>query len=225
MIDIKRVLNILASERLVFHSEADFQHALAWQIHLGWPEYSIRLEFKPPGNKERIYLDIWAASRDEKLAIELKYKTRRLNTQAGEEAFHLLDQSAHDVARYDFLKDVHRVEQIVYGTNDVVGYAIFLTNDSAYWKSPINRRTIDADFRIHENRVVTGELQWGQGASKGTMRGREEPILIKGVYNLNWQHYSQPSHLSYGKFKFLVVRVEKTGNKPTSIKNFRFNNA
>jgi len=211
-------MNILASERVIFHSEADLQHALAWQIHLGWPKYSIRLEFKPPEIKERLYLDIWAADKDEKLAIELKYKTRRLHVKVGDEVFHLLDQSAQDIARYDFLKDVHRLEQIVYGSNDVVGYAIFLTNDSAYWKLPINRRTIDADFRIHENRVVTGELQWEQSASKGTMRGREEPIPIKGVYNLNWQDYSQPSHRSYGKFKFLVVTVEKTGNKPTKNK-------
>jgi hypothetical protein len=210
MIDIKKILNILASERPIFHSEADFQHGLAWQIHLESPECLMRLEFKPPHFKERVYLDIWAAARDTNLAIELKYKTRGLIATVRKEAYNLLDQSAQDLARYDFLKDIQRVERIVSSADDVLGYAIFLTNDSAYWKPPINRRTIDADFRIHQGRTVTGELRWSPDASKGTMRGRENTILIEGVYNWNWQDYSQVSKASYGNFRYLLVRIEKT---------------
>ena len=33
MFDISDLLTGLAESRKVFHSEADFQHALAWQIH------------------------------------------------------------------------------------------------------------------------------------------------------------------------------------------------
>ena len=33
MIQIAQVLSTLAVQRPVFHSEADFQHALAWEIH------------------------------------------------------------------------------------------------------------------------------------------------------------------------------------------------
>lgn len=205
-------MDMLAKERVIFHSEADFQHALAWQIHLKLPDYSLRLEFKPPMIRERMYVDIWAARNDSKIALELKYKTRKLTAKVGDEVFSLLNQSAQDIARYDFLKDVHRLEQIVYSGNNVVGYAIFLTNDRSYWKSPTNSRTIDADFRINENAIVSGEVKWGKKASKSTMRGREEPIPIKDVYKLNWYNYSQPSPLSYGNFKFLVVKVENTEN-------------
>lgn len=167
----------------------------------------MRLEFKPPRFNKRVYLDIWAACKDTILAIELKYKTRGFHVEVGGEAFRLLDQSAQDLARYDFLKDIHRLERIVSSMNDVVGYAIFLTNDSAYWKSPRNRGTVDADFRIHQGRVLNGNLRWGSGASKGTMRSREEVILLKGVYGLNWQDYSEPDKASYGKFRYLLVKI------------------
>ena len=33
MVSIEALLATLAGSRKVFHSEADFQHALAWQIH------------------------------------------------------------------------------------------------------------------------------------------------------------------------------------------------
>lgn len=157
--------------------------------------------------EKRVYLDIWATDKDTILAVELEYKTRKLRVKIGEETFHLLNQSAQDIARYDFLKDIQRLEQVALGHNDVVGYAIFLTNDSSYWKPPRDRKTVDADFRIHQDRTLTGKLRWGPGASEGTMRGREEAILIKGVFNLDWQDYSEPSEASYGKFRYLLVKV------------------
>jgi len=196
----------LASKRPVFHSEADFQHALAWQIHHEWPECSMRLEFKPPNSKERVYLDIWAADKETVLAIELKYKTRGLEVAIGGESFHLLDQSAQDLARYDFLKDLQRLERVL-STNKVIAYAVFLTNDSAYWKDPASSRTVDASFRINQGRSATGELSWGTAASKGTTHGREESILIRGDYSFDWQNYSRVSNTSYGTLKYLLVRI------------------
>ena len=207
MIDIKEILDVLAGKRPIFHSETDFQHALAWAIHLQDLTCSIRLEFKPPQLGKRAHLDIWAVDKSTILVIELKYKTRMLDVRIGQESFHLLDQSAQDLARYDFLKDIHRLEQIVFSTTNSMGYAVFLTNDSAYWKPPRNSGTVDADFRIHQSRVLTGNLHWGSGASKGTVRGREDAISIKGVYSLNWQDYSKPSRASYGKFRYLLVEV------------------
>ena len=40
MLDIKGLLTALAESRKVFHSEADFQHALAWHIHQTMPRQS-----------------------------------------------------------------------------------------------------------------------------------------------------------------------------------------
>lgn len=62
MIDLPPVMSALAKDRPVFHSEADFQHALAWEIHRRWPETSVRLEFRVP--KLGYHLDTWMADRD-----------------------------------------------------------------------------------------------------------------------------------------------------------------
>ncbi len=44
MVSIEALLATLAGSRKVFHSEADFQHALAWQIHEAMPDSQVRLE-------------------------------------------------------------------------------------------------------------------------------------------------------------------------------------
>ncbi len=207
MIDIATVLQSLSLKRPVFHSEADFQHALAWEICLQWPMCSMRLERRPPNLKERIYLDLWVANEETTLAIELKYKTRGLRTTIAGETFALADQAAQDLARYDFLKDVQRLEQVVANHEDIVGYAVFLTNDSAYWKIPPNNQTVDAAFRIHEGRLVSGQLSWEEKASQGTTAGRVRPILLAGTYHLSWLDYSIVGNMPYGKFRYLLVQV------------------
>ncbi len=219
MIDLTRVLATLANKRQIFHSEADFQHALAWEIHDVYPRCSIRLELRLLHLDNPAYLDILAVSEDVTLAIELKYKTRRLLANVGEEAFYLSDQSAQDTGRYYFLKDIQRLEQFVDKHNRAIGYAIMLTNDSSYWKTSRDSQTVDANFRIHDGKVVTGELRWGVDASKGTMEGREKPITIRNTYTLLWQDYSELSlneilQGSYRSFRYLLVKVDsKHGGK------------
>src|SRR6266567_4623533 len=69
------LVSLLAAERPIFHSEADFQHALAWLLHQRFPHAALRLEYRPFPD-ERFYLDIWVDIGTERLAIELKYPTR-----------------------------------------------------------------------------------------------------------------------------------------------------
>ncbi len=208
MINISQVLTSLASQRPVFHSEADFQHAFAWEIHRQLPAASIRLEFPLQLQGNSIHLDIWATQKKLALAVELKYKTRALSVRVGDEKFTLTDQSAQDLGRYDFMKDTQRLEKIVARPSpNTVGYAILLTNDSAYWARSRNSQTVDADFRIEEGRIVHGELKWGAGASEGTKRGREKPLRLSGHYNTTWVDYSRPSTGSYGTFRYTAVEV------------------
>jgi hypothetical protein len=129
MVDIEDVLLSLAKSRPVFHSEADFQHALAWEIHRHLPQASVRLEYKPPEVTSRMYLDIWVALGTTRIAIELKYKTRKVKTVVGGEAFDLSNHGAQDLGRYDFLKDIQRLENVCAARRDTVGYTIMLTND------------------------------------------------------------------------------------------------
>lgn len=112
MIDVKETLRTLAPTRPIFHSEADFQHALAWHIHNRHPELKVRLEYRPAIVGRKVHIDIWLEREGSVYAIELKYKTRRLSTSVHGESFDLLNHSAHDCARYDVCKDVSRVESL-----------------------------------------------------------------------------------------------------------------
>jgi hypothetical protein len=203
---IAKALAELSKVRKVFHSEADFQHAFAWELQKLSPDLFIRLEYKPPQINARIYIDVWASGKGMAYAIELKYKTRGLRVE-GDEIFNLLNQSAQDVGRYDFLKDIQRLEQIVVGQPNTVGYAIMLTNDPSYWNLSKSNETVDVNFRIHQGKTVSGVLGWGEGASKGTMRSRENPVIIKRKYLMDWRDYSTISESTYGKFKYLLIKV------------------
>jgi hypothetical protein len=185
--------------------EADFQFALGWEIQKKFPDWSVRFEHKPTNLKDRIFVDLWIKG-DQTSAIELKYKTRKLDVNVKGESFNLLDQSAQDIGRYDFLKDVERLENIVSTHDNVKGYAVILTNDSAYWKSSTTE-TVDAEFRMHEGRILNGELAWSTKAGAGTMRKREKPIKLTGTYKLSWKDYSQVSSTSYGKFRYLFLEI------------------
>ena len=207
MIDVFKSLLSLAKKRPVFHSEADFQHAFAWEIHRQWPAASIRLEMPYQTHKHLFYIDIWIVYRAQILAVELKYKTRSLFIDINNEKYRLKSQRAHDTGRYDFLKDVYRLEQIKKQYQKYTGYAILLTNDSAYWTKPKNK-TFDSAFRIHEGRVVNGILSWDKKASDGTKKNREQPIVIEGTYQLHWEDYSRLSDDRHGKFRSLVVKVQ-----------------
>ena len=72
--DIGTWLATLRQARSVFHSEADFQQALAWAIHVSDSSARVRLETRPaPGM--RLDLLIWRPDLNRHLALELKYLT------------------------------------------------------------------------------------------------------------------------------------------------------
>ena len=114
-LSVPAVLAELANQRPLFHSEADFQHAIAWEIHKRLPRASVRLErpVEVSHRNNRIYVDIWIEQDGHVLAIELKYKTRALQSHIGSEQYALRSQTAQDLGRYDLIKDVGRAENFV----------------------------------------------------------------------------------------------------------------
>ena len=207
MTDITELIKTLATKRPVFHSEADFQHALAWEVHQQLPSASIRLEFPTQRQGKAFHVDIWVVQDGAILAVELKYKTRALQVPVGGELFTLKGQSAQDIGRYDFIKDIWRLEQVLSDRSGAVGYAILLTNDSAYWIPQRDIQPVDADFRLHSGRTFGGTLRWGAGASAGTMRDREAPLILRGRYTMNWEDYSRLGTPSYNVFRYLAIKV------------------
>ena len=187
---VLQLMGRLAVIRPVFHSEADFQHALAWEVQQAHPSLRVRLETRPrPG----IHLDLLVSDPADRtgVAVELKYRTDRWVGDFDGEHFALLGHSARDVSGYDILKDVSRIERMVKDEYVTSGVAIALSNDPGYWQPPTFGRTTNADaFRIHEGLSVTGIREWGPDTGAGTMAGREAPIVLTGEYPLRWQDYS-----------------------------------
>jgi hypothetical protein len=204
VLDIVTIMQQLAAERPVFHSEADFQHALAWHIHRRHPEYKVRLEYRPQELDRKAYVDIWIVG-DVTYAIELKYKTRKLVTNVDGEAFALLNQSAQDIARYDFCKDVSRVESLAEAYPGLVGLSVFLTNDAGYWRRSRRNDTVDIAFRLHEGRELTGSMSWADHAADGTTKDRTNPIHLRGRYHLMWRDYSALEESDGSQFRMLVI--------------------
>ena len=206
MLDIDPILIELARERPVFHSEADFQHVLAWEIreHLRdakGKDVKICLEVPVPplaGEKARRHIDILVA---DVCAIEVKYKTKPQENPA--EGFDLRDHSAHDFGRYEFLRDIERLEQLIVEGLYSSGYAIMLTNDQHYWEKGRFKPTQDAAFRIHDGRIVEGTLKWAD--DREYRRKLSTPLVLKGRYALCWRDYSDLG------FRYLVVEVREEG--------------
>lgn len=199
--DLQKILTNLSMHRPVFHSEADFQHALAWALHEKFPDARIRLEYRVPDIESKIYLDILLETASDRIAIELKYKTRKWQGEHEGESFALRNQSAQDVARYDFIKDVTRLEAI--RDTFTKGYAVFLTNSHLYWKSGKRTDTVDAGFRIHEGAILSGIRQWCGNPSEGTTQSRTEVLSLTGTYPIKWHDYSE---IAYG-FRYILLEV------------------
>ena len=174
MVDIAEMMAGVSRVRPIFHSEADFQHALAWHIHQAIPDCGVRLEYRPFPN-ENLYLDLWLSGIG--IALELKYATSRLDHDEGGEILSLRNQSALDVRRYDVVRDIERLEKVSGLPHVRGGYAILLTNDAAYWTPPTRSlETIDAAFRVHEGRTIGGRL---------------------GVVGASWRRHDQGTAIGY----------------------------
>ena len=174
-IDIPSVMETLAQNRPVFHSESDFKHALSWQIQQDNPAMGVRQEVGNllPG-PDRRYVDIWFP--DTRTAIELKYRTTPATIQVEGEEFDLRRQGATLIRRYDFWHDVARLERAVLNGMAAEGFAISLTNDHLYWDMG-KPDTFDQQFRVHEGREASGTLAWAPGTASGTTK--TERVLWK----------------------------------------------
>ena len=203
---IETAINNLKFHHRTFHSEADFQFSLAWELQKILPDAQIRLEYCPLFD-DSMHIDIYVVHKGRSYPIELKYKTKKIKQQIDGEYYNLKNQSAHDIGRYDFLYDINRIEKAkTLDKNFELGFAIILTNDSAYWSTPYTKNTIDTAFRIHEGQTITGSLSWGEKAGVGTTKGRD-PFELRGSYKTTWLPFSNMG-IPRGEFKYCMIEVK-----------------
>lgn len=201
----------LAADRSVFHSEADFQHAFAWRIHKFLPDASISLERPYKTDSGILHLDMLIQTEGHSLAVELKYKTLKLDHTSAGDTYQLSNHSAQDIGRYDYIKDIFRIETITRSIPKCTGWAILLTNDSTYWKVSKRSNTVDSGFRLAEGTTLQGARIWGEKASSGTKKNRDKPIILEKSYLLNWDDYSTVSSNKNGQFRYLAIEAKNDG--------------
>lgn len=201
-----RVLASLARHRPVFHSEADFQFAFAWEARTMHPGLAVRLETHPEPNV-RLDLELMEPESRRGVAVELKYMTRLWTGHHEEESFLLKNHGASDLRGYDVVKDITRVERFVEHRSGWRGLVVALTNEAAYWRHPSHGRVTNADaFRLYEGNVLAGERSWGPSTG-GTSKGREAALRLQGSYRLHWSDFSRLDASPAGTFRVLVVPI------------------
>lgn len=204
-VDPAMVLASLAAHRRVFHSEADFQFAFAWEAKAMSPGLEVRLETHPESDV-RLDLELHQSG-GRGGAVELKYMTRRWVGSDNGDSFALKSHGASDLRGYDVVKDIARIERFASLRPGWSGLVIALTNDPGYWRAPRHGRVTNADaFRLYEGRVIAGERRWGPNTG-GTAKGRETPLALQGSYTMRWIDYSQLDASAAGTFRALVVSI------------------
>jgi hypothetical protein len=207
-VDLTSALADLAGRRPLFHSEADFQHALAWHVHLCDPAMQVRLETRPvPGM--RLDLEFLRPDLARSTAVEVKYLTRGWVGEIDGEHYELKNQGAQDIRGYDVVKDIHRVERFTATRAGLDAAVIVLANDGGYWRpGAADRDTNAAAFRLGEGTVLTGSHAWGPRTGAGTRKGREETLNLHGTYETRWTDYSTlPGGGPASKLRLLVIEV------------------
>lgn len=184
---IRTAMGDLAKTRPVFHSEADFQHALAWALQDAG--CAVRLEVPWRGDPPIPRIAIVVSKDGERAALQLEYWQKSASLVHEEEAFELVTEAAQDVVRYDFWKDVSRVERLVAGGDFGFGCVLVLTNDPSYWR-PTRPGGIDEVFRIFEDHPPRRSMAWSR-LDTGTSKGRKGTITLQADRRCEWSDYAK----------------------------------
>lgn len=153
-------------------------------------EYGVR---RDDGSGKKDFLDILFHDGPKKIGIELKYKTRR------KDGFHFTNQGAQNNGKYDFIKDICRLERFKAKRIIDVGFAVFLTNDETYW-SPAERGSMVKPFDL----VSGNELKRRYVAK---WKGRSASIKLDNSYKIRWHHSHERETADIAGFSFCIVVV------------------
>ncbi|MBM0649290.1 hypothetical protein JMN10_04060 [Capnocytophaga genosp. AHN8471] len=217
--DIKEFLDKELKEKgRVFLNEWDFQMSLSlflthikdYKVHL---EYVVPLNFLaeknkkkyPFANKENINIDIVIEKEGLFYLIELKYKTQRATIKFerfGEiNCVSLKDQSRIPMSKYDFWKDVARLEFLKESFEKVKGgLCIFLTNNETYTRGD---KGISEEFTMEAQKSHIGTLTLKDGKTK---KKCPEFSLSKDYQIEKWSKVANEE--TKIAFHYCIVRVD-----------------
>lgn len=205
--ELNKILKELAKERPIFHSEADFQFALAWKIKKEFNDVNVRLEYPIYENEtERMEIDIVLFFDEKMIPIELKYKTKKMEYSGNNnENYKLKDQVAYNYGCYDYLRDIERIENIIKSEtfNGNKGYTIFLTNDEEYKGFPQKDDCDSSAFSFKKGKIEKGEHAWKKPETK--KEDKQNTIVLKNDYDCEWEIFS---NIKDTEFTYLIHEIK-----------------
>ena len=210
--NLPEILRSLGENRPIFHSEADFQFALCQQIEATHRDAKIRLEKCMQVDGRKYELDIFVVRGNTKYAIELKYKTKSFEGSIKEESYSLRNQNASNLGRFDYFDDLERVGKLVRANLASIGYAIFLSNHSVFWRGN-GQGAISEQFNTADGREVRmgQEMSWvGNPPPSSVGAGRFGRTIVSPVNTeFHWKKFSRiEDNEGRGQvFKFLCTKV------------------
>ena len=208
------ILDGLAKKRPVFHSEADFQFELAWAIKQQFTSIDIRLErpYQLPASG-KVESDLIVINGSNVYGIELKYVTKKANLTVNGENFDLKEHAATNLRRYDFYKDISRLENMKKEKLIITGFVIFLTNVNSYLNRSVG---VASNFNFSDRHtIIKGQYNWNDNWAnddvlkiKSIGKTRVNPISITSLYNCIWKQYPTISSTNNPEeFKYLLLEI------------------
>lgn len=227
------IINFFESQRMFFFNERDLQVNLAFYLStLRDRDYKLHLEYHIPRTElndypwieKNISIDLVVVKNGEYVPIELKYKTRSLPKDSEIDRFGvslkadaiIKNQSAQDLGRYGFWKDVKRLEQINERYKNVIGgIAVFVTNDESYTKKPKNSSVGYYDFRMFPGEKIgnTGSmnsLTWRKDGIQYEPKKKSScSFKLKSMYIVpEWKNYEHHTDYENQKMFYNIVIVK-----------------
>ena len=235
MIDMHDVMGKLSKKRKIFHSEADFQLALAREIESIYPSAKIVLEGQPltfihdekgddnddnyNSNKLKKAIDISFWLENRLYIIELKYMKATIEAEIDGKRFKLKYPDENQNCRDYFYRDILRIENAVNSHSIECGFAILLTNYQPFWdkdhklngyKKPKLDWNKYPAFKVYDGATIPKKNEWHDSAKD--LRKRDS-VEFGGEYPVHWADYSTIetqnciSHSENSVFKYLLIHI------------------
>ena len=193
--DVKQFLD---TNRELLFNERDLQMHLATFLRQTGHYDDVDVEYYVPLSELEGYIwnnelrmDVLVRKGREYLPIELKYKTRtvrkrllRFGESVAEEVVVMKNQGAQDVGKYDFWKDVRRIEIVRNRFGNISnGLAVFVTNDPSYvqrGREESNHIKFSMDEGVHGK-----EKHW---LNKNSVCCKTNPDFeVEKEYSIHWE--------------------------------------
>ena len=199
-INFQMVMSQLSARRSVFHSEADFQFALAWEIKGLYPTAAIYFEkpFTVPLGSQlaKVELDLFVVIGSTRIAIEMKYPKARWGGTVNGEEFNLSPTGQADRQLRLFAEDLRRVEALVTQGLADEGHAVLLTNNAKMWQVAPSTNNQYHDFTLPDGRKLPTQLVWASNPAS------QYTVNLNKTRLVSWLHFSKPPGTA---FNYLVL--------------------